>query len=341
MIKFEEHDGLIFRMLEGPVPLTADAELPCLVRLIQDDTMLGKTNKMGCHQETLSQKIICIELTGGGLFMNGDYTYRYEIIGYPVAEGSAEWALYQMMKGKKVTIQHLQDSGNVYWCFCDRLRCVEEFNCGTLQIMVTPEIWVKTADSDGWQIYEPKEEPPKEPDNLYLNIKPSNTADWCFDKKNLLVLVDDNFKGIVGENVTREQVGEIAKLLTEPATQYKVGDWVEHKKSKEQGRITYISSDIYDVIDVELYGEDELETYTKSDFNADFRKLSPSEVVIDFGSFSGWIKRASNYNIEVYSKGNCWLANLRFDMLDAPTRELVEGLLKAQNEEKLKGDNND
>ena len=53
----------------------------------------------------------------------------------------------------------------------------------------------------------------QKPDDLYLNVKPSNPADWCFDKKNLLVLVDDNFKGIVGENVTREQVGEIAKLL--------------------------------------------------------------------------------------------------------------------------------
>lgn len=32
---------------------------------------------------------------------------------------------------------------------------------------------------------------------------------------------------IVGEDVTQEQVGEIAKLLTEPSPQYKVGDWVE------------------------------------------------------------------------------------------------------------------
>jgi len=74
-------------------------------------------------------------------------------------EGSAEWALQMMKLGSTVTKQHLQDSGNVYWCFCDRLRCVQEFNCGTLQIMVTPEIWVKTADKCGWQLYEPKPEP--------------------------------------------------------------------------------------------------------------------------------------------------------------------------------------
>ena len=42
MIKFEEHEGLLFRMLDKPVPLTPDAKMPCLVRMIQDDTMLGK-----------------------------------------------------------------------------------------------------------------------------------------------------------------------------------------------------------------------------------------------------------------------------------------------------------
>jgi hypothetical protein len=30
MIKFKEHDGLIFKMLDKPVPLTPDAEMPCL-----------------------------------------------------------------------------------------------------------------------------------------------------------------------------------------------------------------------------------------------------------------------------------------------------------------------
>jgi DNA-directed RNA polymerase subunit RPC12/RpoP len=51
-------------------------------------------------------------------------------------------------------------------------------------------------------------------DNLYRNVTPSNPADWCFGDKNLLVLVDNTFKGVVGENVTREQLGEIIKLLT-------------------------------------------------------------------------------------------------------------------------------
>jgi len=32
MIIFKEQDGLIFKMLDKPVPLTPDAEVPCLVR---------------------------------------------------------------------------------------------------------------------------------------------------------------------------------------------------------------------------------------------------------------------------------------------------------------------
>ncbi|MDD2601284.1 MAG: hypothetical protein PHO37_19035 [Kiritimatiellae bacterium] len=268
MINFKEHDGLLFRMLEEPVPLTADAELPCLVRLIQDDTMLGKTNKMGCHQETLSQKIICIELTGGGLFMNGDYTYRYEIIGYPVAEGSADWALYQMMQGKCVC--HVKAPSIKYYRPTHYVKRVMRENCTD---DMYDAVWMEGADPTGWEIYK------------------------------------------------------------EPEPEYKVGDWVKY------------DIDYYLQV-IEPSGKERTLCRTLSGVNvypctSCLTKASPSEVVIDFGSFSGWIKRASNYNIEVYSKGNCWLANLRFDMLDAPTRELVEGLLKAQDEEKLKGDNND
>lgn len=42
---FEEHDDNLFRMLEEPVPLTPDAEMPCLVRLIQDNSPMGLRNK--------------------------------------------------------------------------------------------------------------------------------------------------------------------------------------------------------------------------------------------------------------------------------------------------------
>lgn len=70
-----------------------------------------------------------------------------------------------------------------------------------------------------------------------------------------MVLVDDNFKGIVGENVTREQVVEIAKLLTEPTP-------VEFSSGKMK---------IADIGETSLIGFKTI------------RKLHPSEVV------AGWL----------------------------------------------------
>ena len=188
MIKFEEREGKLFRMLEEPVPLTPDAEMPCLVRLIQDDSPMGKLNK-DLHAKVLTPKI-CTEVIDvndlsdhnrGSVrydeFISCLY-YYYELIGTFVEEGSEDWALYQMMQGNKVTKQHLQDdSGNIYWCFYDRLRCVQEFNCGTLQITVIPEIWIKTADKDGWQIYHEPEQPKPEP-----QYKVGDWVEWCGDQ---------------------------------------------------------------------------------------------------------------------------------------------------------------
>ncbi|MCK9436510.1 MAG: hypothetical protein M0Q12_04795, partial [Synergistaceae bacterium] len=57
MIKFKEQDGMLFRMLEEPVPLTPDAKMPVLVRLIQDDSPMGRLNKRN-YDESLN-KIEC------------------------------------------------------------------------------------------------------------------------------------------------------------------------------------------------------------------------------------------------------------------------------------------
>jgi len=104
MIKFEEHDGLIFKMLDKPVPLTTDAELPCLTRLIQDDSRMGMFNR-DTKPSRLSDFYLVARIVSNNIvvdeFMESDYN-RFEIIGTPVAEGSAEWALYQMMQEYKV-----------------------------------------------------------------------------------------------------------------------------------------------------------------------------------------------------------------------------------------------
>lgn len=45
MIKFETINGTLWLMLDKPVPLMPDSKMPCLVRLIQDDSPMGRNNR--------------------------------------------------------------------------------------------------------------------------------------------------------------------------------------------------------------------------------------------------------------------------------------------------------
>ena len=163
MINFKEHDGMLFKMLEENeiVPLTDDAELPVLVRLIQDDTMLGKANKRIYPPDKLAQKIICSKLTGDGLYFAGNYTYRYEIIGTLVEEGSKEWALYQMMQENKVRNRDwdggLHEKSLLY---CQLIGETIKHNEGCSALDVCLSDWeAPYIKNTGWQIYkEPKPE---------------------------------------------------------------------------------------------------------------------------------------------------------------------------------------
>ena len=51
---FEHINGQLCIMLEKPEPLTKDAKFPCLVRLIQDDSPMGRMNKRAypIHRQT-------------------------------------------------------------------------------------------------------------------------------------------------------------------------------------------------------------------------------------------------------------------------------------------------
>lgn len=438
MTKFEEHDGKLFRMLDKPTPLTPDAKMPCLVRLIQDDSPMGRHNKFAFSPLIKNNNPIIIDSIKENAvsiaFNHMVFHYsNFEIIGYPVADGSKEWALYQMMQGemvrhksyfmpnthcamnekcqiiifttpssmidggdvichandwltsrqvdtmidertgwqiyvepeqpkplladarvgdlckhrngdwsqiidtngtyilgqpirttlkdtkginrnfclsgthfimqfdgeydiihteplapegsaewalqmlllgKKVTKQHLHDSGNVYWCFCDRPRCVQEFNCGTLQIMVTPEIWVKTVDKCGWRIYaEPK---PKFVAGSYVKINYANSDD-------------------------------------------------EHYVVKE--------SSVLDAIEISRLSDGKTEWFYEAGYDF-IIPIPASEVILDFGNgIVGWIAHNGKHNIDVFSKDNCWLACLAVSMLTEPMKSLVLDLLKAQEEE--------
>ncbi|HNX37051.1 MAG TPA: hypothetical protein PL124_03060 [Candidatus Cloacimonadota bacterium] len=119
---------------------------------------------------------------------------------------------------------------------------------------------------------------------------------------------------------------ETSRLRKLSPSEVKVGDWVEHEKSKEQGRITYISSDNYDAIEVKLYGQDDLETYTKSDFNADFRKLSPSEVRVSL-TLSGTVEKVEDTGCFLLNVGNEGIAYcLDYEALTHADAELVREL---------------
>ena len=140
MIRFEERDNQLSRMLEKPVPLTPDAKMPCLIRLIQDDSPMGRYNKAyseykyGVKLGCCLLPIIATHIGKNGVVNDIEWDInRYEIIGYPVADGSKEWPLYQMMQGEKVCNPQLAKSKaarlgcddeifNTYWYIVGELK---------------------------------------------------------------------------------------------------------------------------------------------------------------------------------------------------------------------------
>ncbi|MDY0387936.1 MAG: hypothetical protein RBT65_12590 [Methanolobus sp.] len=287
MTNFKEHDGMIFKMLEEPVPLTPETEMPCLVRLIQDDSPMGKHNKdlHAFDPKRLTPKICTEVIDVNDLsdpnrgsarcdgFMSIQY-YRYELIGTHVKEGSDEWALYQIMNGKKVC--HHKSPSIMYCEHAGYIRREVRHNCVD---HMSVSVWLNGADKNGWQIYtEPNEEP-----------------------------------------------------------QYKVGDWVKYDidsylqviepSGKERTLCKTLSG-----VGVIVYPYTSLLT-----------KASPSEVVVHIGCMSGTVLFVDADRFILRGIGKSEMANacIMFKMLDAATCVLVESLLKAQNEEKRKGDNND
>ena len=151
MTNFKKHDGLIFRMLEEPVPLTPDAEMPCLVRFIMPflERFKGKHDGVA---------FFCDAIKKNPLYGNRLYAYEtrrigciaepreLEIIGYPVADGSAEWALYQMMQGKMVC--HKTSRWDWYRMYND--HAIQNRTAGC---MPRVSAWLESTVQSGWQIY--------------------------------------------------------------------------------------------------------------------------------------------------------------------------------------------
>lgn len=175
MINFKEHDGMLFKMLDKPVPLTPDAEMPCLVRFRMPFSERFRRKHEGVA-------FFCDAIKKNPLCGNRLYAYEtrrvgciaepreLEIIGTLVKEGSKEWALYQMMQGKWVYNPFLEKHKS------DKLdtRCLHAYSkfgqdvvvknilTGVDSILGAANIshWTSYAEPTGWQLYEePKPEP--------------------------------------------------------------------------------------------------------------------------------------------------------------------------------------
>jgi len=114
----------------------------------------------------------------------------------------------------------------------------------------------------------------------------------------------------------------------EPQPTYKVGDWVEYKKGKH-----HQVDSVHDGCCYLSYGKGcGCFSALYSDIT---RKLDPSEVVIRIGCLSGTVTYAISDDCFLLAKVNdpqhraCCID---MSMLDTPTREMVESLLRAQEE---------
>lgn len=391
MTNFKEQDGMLFKMLDKPVPLTPDAEMPCLVRLIQDDSPMGLLNKdlYAYDAKELTPKI-CTEVIDvndlsdhnrGSVRYDGFIScqhYHYELIGTPVAEGSKDWALYQMMQGKCVC--HVKAPSIKYHRPTHYIKRVVRENCTD---DMSDAVWMEGADPTGWQIYVEPEQHKTMPVNefadlfdapigwicktrdggsfplKYIEVSPTRYA--YEDKSGLTVYVMANGRykknGTDGRDIisceheqpepkqdkTHPAINGYNRYdyipvdgikMPKPEPQYKVGDWVECNGN--QCLIEVIGRDL---------GRGNYYHFAHgfggAYANSITRKISPSEVIVKIGCLSGTVE-----DLSYEENGRFWLIGkaterhpsgmysiLYEEMLDAQTRELVEGLLKAQMEE--------
>jgi len=302
MIKFEEHDGLLFKMLEEHeiMPLKEN-DANVLVRFITHG-VIGEyvmEHWLDCNQKNVP---IYVE----GVDSDGDVTVwidevhhccpfpMFEIIGTFVKEGSEDWAWHMMQEGYKT--KHCESTsqrfyairkGNNYCAFYDNEW--KEVDINTRRIYCEFIEYAKAFPGYGWRILKEHEQPKPEP-------------------------------------------------------QYKVGDFVEIRNW--YSGTTHLAQ--IDSIDHEIHiGTHRFDTngnsamYPLPQLNI-IRKLKPSEVIVEIGCLSGTVK-----DLSYVEDGKFWFIGkktercpggmhciLYLEMLDTPTRKLVEGLLRAQEEEK-------
>ncbi len=356
MIKFKGHDGMVFCMLEEPVPLTPDAEMPCFVRFITHGVIgeYVKEHWLDCNQKNVPIYIDDVDSDGDVTVWIDENRNEhhccpfpmFEIIGTLVKEGSKEWALYRLMQGEKICHKKFP---SIMYCESDYGIMRKEMRYNYVECYMSVPAWLNRAYDNGWQIYEPeqlKTMPVNEFTDLldapigwicktrdggsfplkYIEVSPTRYA--YEDKSGLTVYVMAN--GRYKKNGTDgRDIISCEHEQPKPELQYKVGDWVEWcgdqymvESAPPQSGGRYDIRSPYDELGCSVYPENIT------------RKLSPYEVVIRIGCLSGTVDVSIILRDAFFLKhsdGSHSLISL--SALDTPTCELVESLLRAMRGE--------
>jgi hypothetical protein len=303
MIKFDTINGQLCPMLEKPIPLTPEAKFPCAVRLIQDSSPMGRYNNRLADGGRLLP-FICNGIKENHIQKDGkspyfEYAYEcYETIGYPVADHSAEWALYHMMQGdvvcqKDSNFKRYYKNGNVCW-----------LDMAGIERSLTTDLFLKNfANTIDWQIYieQPKPEPVK--------------CEYCRGRGSYISSSAIN-PGYVRCS-TCNGTGKVEKPKQDKP-RFKVGDLVTD--GVINGNITSLTDDL-------AWVKTGFYEYRMSLRN--LTPISPSEVVIHIGCLSGTVRSRDSKSFHLLRKGKNTMV-IYFDALDTPTRKLVRELIEKQ-----------
>ncbi|HPL72092.1 MAG TPA: hypothetical protein PLM50_08670 [Rectinema sp.] len=123
-------------------------------------------------------------------------------------------------------------------------------------------------------------------------------------------------------------------LFKQPKPTFKVGDWVDCKDPV--GVPTQCK--VLEILEHNVIVECKTGHRWSLPHNNITRKLSPSEIIVNIGCMSGTIAESCdhNYFLMMHSRPitNCNYSMIKWTAIDTETREIVESLLKAQEEEK-------
>jgi len=354
-MKFEVHDEQIFHLLDDAVQLKDDSTMPCLVRYTEKG-LVGEYNKKYFIGEDANAPFVCHKLDSDGevavseVAIYNEYLpyYCFELIGTPVIKHSAIWAIYMLQQGVYVRGSYWGEDVIVMFRGALEYEVTLSKSFGTRPgLLITEQDFINRACPTGWQIYEPE----------VSSIETQRDAceadsDWgkiiSVGKNANIMAISSEQDGtwIIGENVKPNQIKRILEVLEPdpPKSDYQVGDWVELEYDDGyKYHCKVISADKQIVVDfdgAEMAFEDGYESGVGEDAGCFriIRKLTPKEVVLHIGCLMGTVEPVANNGIHLWFHLMGWngriVATIRITSLDTPTRERVESLLEAMEEDR-------